>query len=245
MSPVVIILMLIDSAASAANIISATPVCVRMPVPTIDTLLTSSAGRIVAPSSSANGFNVASVRFRSLRRDGEADGRLAAGTGVLDDHVDGDVLFGDGREDAAAGARPVGDAVEENADLVLRQGGPADDNLLSSIGFGDDPGPLGVAERRCAPSAGHRISWRTRSKRRVHDARAHAGQFEHFVVADGVHFAGLGHERAGRWCRCRRRRCRFRTRHFGRRLSTTWSGPPSGRRPGPRPSCPSRPGRAW
>ena len=40
MSPVVIIFMLTFSAASAANMRSATPVCVRMPVPTIDTLLT-------------------------------------------------------------------------------------------------------------------------------------------------------------------------------------------------------------
>ena len=52
MSPVVIIFMLTPSAARAANIRSATPVCVRMPVPTTETLLTLLARRSsVAPSS--------------------------------------------------------------------------------------------------------------------------------------------------------------------------------------------------
>ena len=68
MSPVVIIFMLTPSAARAANIFSATPVCVRMPVPTIDTLLTSSLGPTVAAELGGQ---------RLQRRDGRRSGRSA------------------------------------------------------------------------------------------------------------------------------------------------------------------------
>ena len=78
MSPVVIIFMLILSAARAANIRSATPVCVRMPVPTIDTLLTSSLVPIVAAQLGGQRLQHGQRRGQLVAQHGEADGRLAA-----------------------------------------------------------------------------------------------------------------------------------------------------------------------
>ena len=81
------------SAARAANMRSATPVCVRMPVPTIDTLLTSSSCSTVGPQLVGQRLaRRSSVAGSSLRRHGEADGRLAAAADVLGDHVHGDVV---------------------------------------------------------------------------------------------------------------------------------------------------------
>ncbi len=65
MSPVVIIFMFSPSAASAANILPATPVRVRMPVPTTDTLLTSASDPRLAPNSAASGPTSSSARASS------------------------------------------------------------------------------------------------------------------------------------------------------------------------------------
>jgi hypothetical protein len=58
MSPVVIILRLTPSAASAWNMRSATPAMVRIPAPTTDTLLTFPVSLSVAPSSATIGASV-------------------------------------------------------------------------------------------------------------------------------------------------------------------------------------------
>ena len=135
MSPVVIIFMLTPAAARAANIFSATPVCVRMPVPTIETLLTpSSCSDLGAPvSAAASGPAHGERRVQFDPRHREADGRLAAGADVLGDHVDGDVLGGDGGEETRwLTPGSVGHADRGDAGLVLDDGGAADDRPRAS-----------------------------------------------------------------------------------------------------------------
>ena len=98
---------------------SATPVCVRMPVPTIDTLLTSSSCSTVAPNSAARGRRTASVVGSSLCKTVKPMLALPSLPDVLADHVHDDILLGDGGEDAMADARFVRHAFQ--ADRVLRR----------------------------------------------------------------------------------------------------------------------------
>ena len=135
--------------ARAANIRSATPVCVRMPVPTTDTLLTCS-------SNSMRGAQLGGQRPQHVERRPAA---RCPGTvkpmaalpplptfwAIMSTTM---LLIGDGREDAMADARLVRHAVERDAGLVLDQGGAAHDDVAHPVRFRHDPGSLDVAERR-------------------------------------------------------------------------------------------------
>ena len=178
---------------ATANIRSATPVCVRMPAPTTDTLLTLPLSLSVAPQLGRDRRERLHRLLQLGVQHGEADRRLAAGADVLGDHVHGDVRGRDRGEDAMADAGPVGHAFEHQSRLVGRERGAADRELAHPLRLGDDPGALRVGAR--APHHQRHVELLGELDRpRVHDARAHAGQLEHLVVADGVHLAGLGHD---------------------------------------------------
>ena len=121
-SLVVIIWMLIPAAARASNIVVATPVWVRMPRPTTETLATSASWVTpVAPISRAAASAARSVSAQVALGDGEADLGRPVGRHVLDDHVDDDVGRGDRAEERVDDARPVGHAEDRDPGLVLGQ----------------------------------------------------------------------------------------------------------------------------
>ena len=115
--------MLMPSSASARNMRSATPVCVAMPRPTIDTFDTlASCSTASAPSSSAAFFDGRERLRQIVLQHGERDIGRAVGAGVLHDHVDRHVDAGQLREDRVARARLIGHAGDRDLGFVLGEG---------------------------------------------------------------------------------------------------------------------------
>ena len=104
-----IISMLIALSPSVVKTFAATPGCVFIPAPTIDTLPIDSSVATVMPSSAAIGVERGLRRVDVVARDGERHVRpLALGLGlVLDDHVDVHVRLGQRGRHAARDAGRV------------------------------------------------------------------------------------------------------------------------------------------
>ena len=194
-SLVVIISMFTPASASASNIEVATPVCVRIPRPTTETLETSASWVTPeAPIAFGGGFGREQRLGQVAHGHGEADLRLPLLRDVLDDHVHDDVGLGDAVEDPMHDARPVGNAQDRDPALVMRERRTRDaDAQPAGVAFGDDPGPLGVGER--APHVDrHAVFLGELDRPRVHHARPQAGKLEHLIVTDPVDLARLGND---------------------------------------------------
>ena len=143
-------------------------------------------------------------------RDGERDVGATFGRHVLLDHVDVDVVVGQRAEQLGRDTRTVGHVEDRDLGLGDVVGDARDDRLFHVRLLVGDPRALLPREARAHV---HRHLVVTRELDRPHREHAAAGgrHLEHLVVGDPRQLARLGHDRAGRRCRRRRRRCRSRT----------------------------------
>ena len=165
-SLVVIIWMLMPASARASNIVVATPVCVRMPRPTTETLATSASW--VTPRG-------ADRPGRPSRRRRSVSARSPAATVKLTSVVPSVATFwtimsttmlrlGDRAEERVDDARAVGHAQDRDPRLVLGQG-RAGDRRRPAVGRPPRRRSRSRARRRtsCGRGSARRTSWRTRS----------------------------------------------------------------------------------
>ena len=126
-SLVLIRLMLIPRSASAANIRVATPVWVRMPTPTTESL--ASAGSTETSGMPAF-WTASTARSADSLRHRERKQRVSVHRDVLDDHVDEHAGLADGAEDQRGVARPVRHVKERDPGLRLVEIDSADDQVF-------------------------------------------------------------------------------------------------------------------
>ena len=121
--------------------------------------------------------NVTSARGSSPRRD------------VLDDHVDADVLLGDGAEDLRAHTGAVLDPHEVHARLVLVVRHAGDDDVFERLVLPLHPGAWSVGER-AADVDRHAILHGNLHASDLKHLRAERRELEHLFVRDAINLPG-------------------------------------------------------
>ena len=172
---------------------SATPVCVRIPAPTTDTLLTCSSYSGVAPSSAASGRSTARAAFSSPAgtvKPTDARPLLPTLWAIMSTTML--------REATASKMRWLtpgrsGTSLMETRASSRTRAAPHTTTSRIHVGLRHDPGAVGVAERR--PHLHRHVELLGElDAARVHDAGPDAGQLQHLVVADRLHLPRLGHD---------------------------------------------------
>ena len=130
---------LIPASASARNIFSPTPVWVRSPMPTTDSLAMSSSKLNSAPGQLLEDLaEQEQALFQIGSRNGERKAGAAAVADVLHDHVDHHAPFGDGGEDFGRDAGNIGQMADRHARLGRVEADFADDDVFHRRQLGDD-----------------------------------------------------------------------------------------------------------
>ena len=122
---------------------------------------------------------------------GEVDLGLAVGADGLDDHIDVDVLFGQGVEDFAGDAGAIFDPFEADAGLVFIQGDAADEWFFHDVLFLCDQSSGIVVEAAAGDKIDPHLFGQFDGSVLQH-LGPQRGQLQHLVVADAIHLFGFG-----------------------------------------------------